>query len=219
MLDLMLVADRSADPEVYHCDACRSWFERARRQAHVMAELSRPTFDSASLEGLVVAELNAGRRQERAAAAFASLERLAAPADLDDLVRDRLFGAPSTAPEELERRVALDLALGPGPRVGRQLSNLDRLDVPSELDERVARSLANLGRSDVRPMRRWIAIAAGLFVVLGAAAIAWKAGSRQVKRYEFAVVHVDSVNQLDPFARNLLSVVSGGIADLPGEAR
>jgi hypothetical protein len=100
------------------------------------------------------------------------------------------------------------------------LRGLERLSAPPELEERVRRSLAGPRRFIVIPMhRRLVTIAATLIVVLGAAAVAWNAGARRAKPYEFAVVRVSSVNQLDSFAQSFFSVVSGGIPDLPGEAR
>ncbi|HTF88316.1 MAG TPA: hypothetical protein VK843_07895 [Planctomycetota bacterium] len=195
-----------AMPQAFHCDACRAWFERAGSQARAIHSLPRRVADMAPLDGLVVAELNAGRRQERAGAALAALQRLQVPSELDALVKDQLGRARRGAPAELEGRVALELQAGAGPRIERQLGRLARLSAPAELDLRVAGSLADSPRSDGVPMRRWIAIAATLFVVFGAATLV-----RQLRHepYTFRVVHTSSTASLDPLALGQLSAVSG----------
>ncbi|MEO6708513.1 MAG: hypothetical protein ABI054_05200 [Planctomycetota bacterium] len=195
-----------AKSAAFHCDACRAWFERACSQAGALHSLPRRTADMLPLDGLVVAELNAGRRQERARTALSALQRLQVPAELDAMVSDQLGRARRGAPAELERRVALELQAGAGPRIERQLAGLARLSAPAELELRVAGSLAKSTRSDLVPMRRWIAIAATLFVVFGGATLV-----RQLREepYTFRVVHTSSTASLDPLALGQLSAVSG----------
>ncbi len=206
-------------PTVFHCANCRAWFERARSHASAMALISRRVVDSTPLDGLVVAELNAGRRQERAAAALASLKRLEVPPELAALVQARMAGAMRSAPDELGRRVALELASGSGPRIERQVSAMARLAAPAELDARVARSLAEYSHAESLPLRRWIAIAASLFVVFGAATLLRQSGLFQTRHYSFRVVHTESTASLDSVSRAQLSGLLGGLLDVPGEAR
>ena len=203
-----------AAPLEFHCSACHAWFDRSLAQARALNALPRRIAELNSLDGLVVAELNAGCRQERAAAALTSLERVGAPRELDKLVSESLGRAVRVAPRELDQRVANELSAGAGLRAERQVSALARLAAPAELDALVGRALSQSARTDGLPLRRWIAIAATLFVVVGAASLVRQAGLGEPRPYELRVVHTESTASLDPFSRSLLSGVTGGAIGL-----
>ncbi len=203
-----------AAPREFHCSACQVWFQRSLAQARALSALPRRVAELHSLDGLVVAELNAGCRQERAAAALTSLERVAAPRELDMLVSEYLGRAAHEAPRELDQRVANEISSGAGLRAERQVSALGRLAAPAALDALVGRALAQSARPDGLPLRRWIAVAATLFVVVGAASLVRQAGLGERRPPEFRVVHTTSFASLDPFARSLLSGVTGGAIEL-----
>ncbi len=208
-----------ASPREFHCSACQVWFERSLAQARALNALPRRIAELHSLDGLVVAELNAGCRQERAAAALTSLERVDAPCELDLLVSEYLGRAVHEAPRELDQRVAKEISAGAGLRAERQVSALERLAAPAALDAIVGRALTQSARPHGLPLRRWIAVAATLFVVVGAASLVRQAGLGKPKPSEFRVVHTHSVASLDPFTRSLLSGVTGGAIELAAQNR
>jgi hypothetical protein len=229
MLDrLHLSAGQIAASDVtFHCKECRAWFERARNHGRALAELQRlsaATFAQAAwveLDGRVVAELQAGCRQERAAAALSALERVSAPAELEAMVASVVrSGAPlhAPAPGELDFRVAQELVSDRGARIGRQISALPRFSPPADLEGRVQQVLARGPSSDSLPIQRWMAIAATLLVVFGAASMIERRARSSEPTYPFRVVHVESTASLDPFVRGLLSASSGGVLDLPSSA-
>ena len=195
-------------PQGFHCEACRAWFERSRMQARAMNLLPRRIAELNALDGLVVAGLNAGCRQERAAQALVLLGRREVPAELDVRVSERFGRIVRGAPDELDQRVAHELEGGAGLRAERQVSALARLAAPAQLDRLVESALARSLRSDRLPLRRWIAIAATLLIAVGVASIARQAGWGAHKAYEFTVVHTSTAS-LDPFARSQYSGVSG----------
>ncbi len=211
-----------AEPREFHCSACKAWFDRSLAQARALTALPRRIAELSSLDGLVVAELNAGCRQERAASALTSIRRVTAPRELDMLVSESLGRLVRAAPRELDQRVANEISAGAGLRAERRVSALARLAAPTELDALVGRALTQTARPDGLPLRRWIAIAATLFVVVGVASLVRRSGLGKPGPYEFRVVHADSIANLDPFARSLLSGVTGGAIELAqksGEAR
>lgn len=215
-------------PPSFHCDACRLWFERARGHARalgsllprVLAVAVEPSL--APLDGRVVAELNAGRRQERAAAALVSLKRLEVPASLEAVVAAELDGdaghTRKQAPGELDLRVALELSGSATARIARQLGALDRYAPPAELEGRVRRVLSMGPRSDSLPIRRWIAVAATLLAVFGVASMLQHPGQEPASHYDFRIVHVDSTASLDPFTKGLMSASFGSVLDVPAQS-
>lgn len=206
---------------VMHCEACAQWFERARRQALALGSLARLTVEPRLLDGRVVAELNAGARQERAAATLALLSRASAPESLREGVAERLMRLPPRAPRELDQRVAVELSGRTEPRVERALGVLTRRTAPLELDRRVAQGfLAAAGtrvpgptasRGPLRPALRWLPLAAGLVLAVGAISLAARDRLFRGEDYGFQVVHTASVADLDPFSRGLLAGASGWV--------
>ncbi len=199
----------------FHCAACEAWFQRAQVHGRALSSMPRLAAEHGSLDGRVVAELNAGCRQERASAALRSLARRTAPSELDIRAADLFGRMDRSAPSELDGRVAGELRGVPNERVQRQLAALERLSPPAELDARVATILARPVRSMVRAPGRWLALAASLLAVIGVASLAWQGGMGGGRPYEFKVVRSDSTDSLDPLSRSLLSGASGGFFDLP----
>jgi hypothetical protein len=117
--------------------------ERAALRAargHVLAlrSLSRVA-TPASLEGLVVASLEAGHRQDRAVSLVESLEGKPAPVELDELVEGsvEVRGEGLRAPHVLDRLVGERVADPEGAMVRSMADRLERLHAPDVLDERV----------------------------------------------------------------------------------
>jgi hypothetical protein len=93
------------------------------------------------------------------------------------------------------------------------LSSLTRLSAPAELDRLVARSLEHSARSprpESLPLRRWMAVAASLFVLFGAAALARQFNLFPHQPRELRVIHTNSTASLDLESRRFLSDVTGG---------
>lgn len=202
----------------FHCEACAAWFAGVRRQSGALRALSRVVPD-ARLDGRVVAALNAGVRQERAADSLAACERLRAPDALRDLVAEGLSRAPLGAPRELDGRVAGELAGRGSARVGSQIAGLERRAVPAELAGRVAKDLAMGSRGSFargfRALPRWTALAAGLLVAVGAISFTLR-GRFGDQELGFRVVRASSVDQMSPFARDLFAGASGWV-ELPAQ--
>lgn len=225
-------AASSADPAAspFHCDACRDWFASARRHAAALGGLTRM---SVEFDGRVVAELNAGRRQDRAVAALRWMRRREVPLELDVLVRQELRraslaadfdsgedaigqGLPEqSAPAELDRRVAAEFLAAALAGGGRPLKGLPRLSVPAELDARVGADLRRQGLAQDVPLRRWLVAAAALLTVAALGAM-WQASERAGRpaSRDFRVVRATSLSDLDPMARGLLSAHLGGAMEL-----
>lgn len=144
------------------------------------------------LDGLVVAAMHAGQRQERALEALAALGSPRVPGDLEQRVAEELqalepagsdasaeSGGPLDAGSRVRAPRELELALsGSSPedverrladRFARHIGRLERLAAPAELDARVA---ADLGRSSSRAARRTLGpILAGAGTLAGALAL------------------------------------------------
>jgi len=211
----------------FHCVHCRSWFGRARLLGQALAALPRvPTAPETQaawteLDGRVVAELQAGRRQERAAASLSSLKRASAPAELEALVVAAMDSGAvlrHPAPGELDTRVASEIASSGQARIARQVAALERVAPPFELQGRVQAVISRVPRSDSLPIQRWLAVAATLLVVFGAASMVERSVRDPAPEYPFRVVHVESAASLDPFVRGLLAASSGGVLDLPASS-
>ena len=133
------------------CPDCADYLARVVRGVGALSKLSRLPAP-AELEGCVVAALQAGARQERAVRAFGSIARLEAPEDVDGgaeveaelAARLPRLTRPArlSAPDELERLVAAELADPAAFRVRRHVGGLGRLEAPTELDRAVAERLA-----------------------------------------------------------------------------
>ena len=128
---------------VARCVACRALMARVAASVEALGDLTRLEAP-ADLEGRVVASLNAGFREDRSVRHLSTLEKLAAPNELEHSlqVADELEA-------DLFARVEQEL-LRPEDSVGHRLPRVvDRLEVPAELEQRVAAELrgARTGRA------------------------------------------------------------------------
>lgn len=145
----------------------------SRARGHTRALSSLMALEAPDeLDGLVVASLNAGAREERALNFARSLPRLEAPAVLDEAVAARIDADAASAPAVLDRLVE-ERVSAPAQAMARSMTGrLERHKAPSELERRVRHELL-LGRDATRGGRRRLASAVGaslLAVVLVVAA-------------------------------------------------
>jgi hypothetical protein len=196
------------------CKECARTAARMAKQASGLAGMQRLEAPHA-LEGRVVAELYAGRRQDRASSALRRLPRLPVPEELE-----RAFGGGPHAPKRLGAPAILrelveeELSHPVQARIERQLGRLARMHAPAALDARVEAALAGrtAPRESARAWRRWtwVAVAAGV-AVLAAAGI--RALPRPTPRYSFQVVEAHSIREMSPFARSWIAAVGGGVLE------
>ena len=119
-------------------DQERAALHAARGHLLALSALTRQNAPD-SLEGVVVASLEAGHRQDRAARMTASLEPLAAPASLDRRVEAQLKrSAPGlAAPSVLDRLVDERIGDPEAGMVRSMAGRLGRRTAPNALDERM----------------------------------------------------------------------------------
>lgn len=207
-VDRASIARDDLDVHLAGCAACRRELARATRRTELVRSLVRVGAPS-ELDGAVVAALQAGMRQERAIEAVAALTPVAAPEELA-----RRIAVPR-APAVLERLVAEDLADPAKAVASRYARRLERLRAPDDLAQRLV-------RSPRRPASRFLPIAlatAGLLLTVGALTLAYilRGKARELPATQGGVVlvveRVDSVQQLDPVAAQLLAGFTGGLVD------
>jgi hypothetical protein len=209
------------------------------RQIRLLSGLARASAPSA-LAARLDREL-AGERLERIVRGLQILSRLHAPAALESA----LFDAGSSALEErnaapgderrgesqarilrtldllqapsvLDRLVDEELRAPSAHRADRFSGNLERLSAPGVLERRIGSSLrrSNFLRLFAGPVATLAA--AGLVVWISVRSGQDSAARRE---YSFRVVHVSSLDELDPLARTLAETLSGGVASaVPIEA-
>jgi hypothetical protein len=204
------------------CAACTSLSQRLACEASLLRSLTREPAP-AQLDGLVVASLHGGHREERVASALGNLTRTRVPRELERALSDRSLdplaaGVDPVVPAVLERLVSEDLR-DPSKALSRRFAGrLPRLRAPEELAARVA---ATLSESAAPPRRRWAAmpLALALLTVL-AAGFVWQLlggeADAPTPTYRFAVRYVESADALGPEARSLLAGLSGGASELHG---
>jgi hypothetical protein len=213
------------------CAACAAYAERVGRAAQTLGALERRAAPLV-LDGVVVAALEAGARQERAARALSSLGRLAAP-ELDelldvrgDLVQHAGGNAPSPArlqaPQVLERLVAEELLDPAAARARRYVASLPRLAAPDGLAERLitgAPPARGPRALELAPAwgRRALAAAAGLAFLLALGP--WRAFEEPRPRLKLVPARLADTESLDAYARGLIGGLAGGLAAVDGEAR
>ena len=159
-----LGADSAVTPEE------RVAIERGNLVALWMQDLDRRSAPS-SLDGLVVAAMNPGHRQTRAATTVSSLRRLTAPQQLDIQVAGMILGEdPSSldpAPSELDHLVEERVEQPAAGLVKGMAQRLDAVQAPEELEALLELQLdSGLHRRPVR--RRSRLQSAGVGVALAA---------------------------------------------------
>lgn len=130
-----LVAEIATREGAAAAASCAAEFEALRRQARALSALPRRQAPPA-LDGFVVAALQAGVREARAAGQVAALERVPAPAVLDRLVIEHID--PLRAPRELDARVEAQVGDGSEGVVRMMFERLPRLSAPAGLADRLA---------------------------------------------------------------------------------
>lgn len=170
----------------------------------------------ASLEGCVVASLEAGHRQDRAAAVLSAVDRIAAPAELDALVEAAIDRAASEhpAPAVLDRLVEERIAAPEAGTVRSMAARLGRKRAPSSLDERVlAGDLLGAGgpRPRVTAARLLAAGAAVLALVLTIRVMDGASTQPAPSGHKFTIVRLDPADAaaLSPADRMFLESISG----------
>jgi hypothetical protein len=189
--------------------------------------LLRPPAAPADLAGLVGSAMNAGHRQDRAAAWVVGLAPRPAPGALDGRVRE--LPARQPAPGVLDRLVAEELADPAKSMASRFLGRLERRSAPRGLERRLVRARGEHetpSRTDGAGRR--LAVVSSL---LAAALLAWFGVARTTDTaqeapnaqgdlaLEFRVERVRSIDELGPVARGLVGLVSDVQALDLGEAR
>jgi hypothetical protein len=213
------------------CAACAAWTRTAARLVGELTSLERQQVP-VELEGRVVAALEAGYRQARAALALADLGRMSSPPELDQAVDADLEGSAGRSeelparlrvPGVLDRLVAEELADFSRARARRYLGTLRRKRAPEELRLRVAGALQSAGTAAgaVEVERRGArGLAVRLTLGLAAAVGLIGLGSLLSKptathaaelRPEPIVEHVSDPSELNVFAAALFDGASGGL--------
>lgn len=180
---------------------------RERRAVGALA-LLEPLTAPESLEGRVVASLQQGFLQDRAAGEMRSLGAVVAPIALDDRLETvlaelreegRLHAPP--APAELEERVAEDLSDLPAAISRGAMSKLERQAVPGELVQRVQRRLGAAVPAG-RRSRAWVAgLAAAAALLIYAGLSSTDDPTDPGPRWAFRVEESASLDSLSPLAK------------------
>jgi hypothetical protein len=218
-----------------HLEGCAACATEAGRGARVVASLATMARAPAprALDGLVVATMHEGYRQDRAVAALQTLGRLTTPGELtgrtlrsrrslrEPWLEETSSGESSAgahAPAVLERLVDENLRRGSADAGRRFASRLDRLRAPRILRGRLRAidvSARSLFRSDLA--RRGFAVAAAVIVLLGGTLwFGLRRGDLVAPMADLRIRHESSLDALDPMARSLLGGLSGGLLDAPG---
>jgi len=180
------------------------------RSVDALGKLERMTAP-ADLDGRVVASLNAGFREDRTTRHLTALSKLTAPQELEQQLSssDRLA-------QDLEARVARELA-HPEEIIGERLARIaERYDAPAELEALVARDLASAPK---RTMRLPLRIVSGIALAAAASLVLWLNSSSvapvrpSLDSLSFRVREVDSVTELNSMARLMMSGVTGGASE------
>jgi hypothetical protein len=205
-------ADADLDLHVAACARCRAALERRQRAVTALQRLPRAAAPF-ELDGLAVASLQAGHRQDRAVEAVRALARERAPADLE-----RRLVQPQ-APAVLHRLVAEELADPAKANVRRWTGRLERLQAPADLRRRL-----EARRGERRARRSTVLLGTlGVLIAVGALLLVetrLRRGAPAAGRGPTLVgERIESLDRLDPFARQLLSGVAGGLPDAQRIAR
>ena len=212
------------------CSDCAAYAERLARAARALGALERRRAPL-ELDGVVVAALEAGARQDRAARVLSSLGRLAAPelaellpelGDELDVIEGTAAAARLRAPPELERLVAEELQDPAAARARRYVASLPRFAAPAELAQRLTtgtqglRAPLAMGRSHAWS-RRSLAAAAVLAFLLLLGPL--RSPEEPRPRLRLVPARLADTESLDAYARSLIGGLSGGLAAVDGETR
>ena len=204
------------------CPECAEYAVRAERAVRGLAELEALEAP-VELDGMVVAALQAGVREGRAVRAVSELERQALP---EPLVRSAETEAEIAAelggpfdrervqvPSVLDRLVHEELADPIKVTVRRAVSSLPREQAPAELDARVHGDLLAPPASTAAPrfgrrlMLLGTSIAAGLLALL----FLRTGPEPRTPSFRLEAATLEDIEVLDPFAREVVSSLGGGL--------
>jgi hypothetical protein len=203
------VVDLALDAHLEGCEGCRRELARTERRVESLRAVGGPGAPL-ELDGLVVAAMQAGARQQRATRAVQSLSRAHTPEDL------ALRLAGPKAPHVLERLVREDLVDPAKAVASRYAGSLARLRAPRDLDRR----LSELRPGTIQRHAPIAMVAAGVMLALGALVVAGILNGRRVPMAPvptagpvLIVERVDSVRELDPVVGDMLAGVTAGWSD------
>jgi hypothetical protein len=189
------------------CEPCAATWQRLRVQASALGRLQRVGAPD-ELDGRVVAAAQAGYREDRAVRHVRGLPTVDAPSELERRVADLL--TPRLAPAVLARLVAED-AEDPARALARRFTcKVGKRPAPGELDERMTRGIDATASSSFT-WRRAVALAAGLLLTawVGIATVQ-QLTTPETSKYDFEVREMASVDDLSPFARQMVGGFLGG---------
>ncbi|MCC6409667.1 MAG: hypothetical protein IT453_21110 [Planctomycetes bacterium] len=196
------------------CTTCRAFATRLQRGERALVGLARIAAP-ASLDGRVVAALEAGQREERAIRALRRLDRVEVPEHLDHAVARTaapIAPAPLAAPDVLRRLVEEELSDPSKARAQRFVGSLERVAAPDQLFARVQGALTQ--PPPKRSFRSRLLAGGAALVVVATTAILWYSNSRETPRARIQWVRVDSVDELSPLAASFVAGLSGGASDV-----
>lgn len=183
---------------------------RGRLIAQWMQQMERPSAPF-NLEGLVVAAMNPGHRQSRAAESVSGLSRLAVPQQLDSLVaKVVLDGEPTSiepAPSALDQLVEERVEAPEAGLVKGMARRLDSVQAPSELEARLERELDAAGA----PRSTQLDLGRRLWLRSAAAAVALAAGVLLMAKVDLGSAEMSGAPKAttDAVGENFLTASSG----------
>ncbi|MBL8863075.1 MAG: hypothetical protein JNK02_13855 [Planctomycetes bacterium] len=198
--------DPAVDAHAAGCGTCRRELERAVRRVGLARSLARVVAPR-QLDGLVVAALQAGARQERAVRAVLDLPDVAAPRELAERVEG------PRAPRVLERLVSEDLADPSKAVVRRYASRLERLRAPADLADRLRTPRQH--RRVVPALLASLLVGAGVLLLVGVLVLTAERDRAPTAAPGpvLVVERAASIHDLDPAASLLASGLTGGLVD------
>jgi hypothetical protein len=200
------------------CPECRAWSQRVEDRERRLAALpAQPAPDE--LTNAVWGEV--AFPELRIARAISSLERLAAPIELDARVAEELHPgrvaaaslgglSPAAAPDVLERLVEEELADPEGHRAARFVGSLEPVEAPLRLEGRLGEP------SGAPPRRRRGLVGATLSLVAVALLVVWAlrgTGENAPPQRKLPLVVAESPQELDPLARGLALALGGFVEE------
>ncbi|MCE9593026.1 MAG: hypothetical protein K8S98_02435 [Planctomycetes bacterium] len=199
------------------CNECTAYALRLARIERTLGELPRVAAPE-TLNGRVVAALEAGHREDRVLRALVGLVRVEVPEHLDAAVARQASPAVArslSAPDVLRRLVEEELSDPSKARARRFVGSLERVQAPAELAARLddALSAPRVAQRSWTLRARLFASAAALVLVTSAVAILWSV-REDTRKPRIQWVHVDSTDELSPFAVALVAGLSGGVTDV-----
>jgi|GEM_PF-3577505 len=190
-------------------------------RGHLRALRSLPSLGAPEeLEGRVVASLEAGFRQDRAAGLVSGLDARPAPEELAPLVEARVEGNLDdvAAPAVLERLVEERVSAPEKAMVQSMAGRLDRKAAPQELDERIRESAAASLPSTGGRIRRFAVLFGAAAMVLVAVRLVVAPAKPGSPGPALKIIRVDSLESVSASAldRAFLGSLTG---EYPGGAR